>query len=824
MSNPLFDDFLELDMLDMSTSPSSGSDMYPFLFSTGTELDSTLDPVTAAAMSLLDDPLATGSPLSLDIDVDQQEESQQQQPEQQPQQPHEQQQQQQQPSPEEKEDGEAKLDPSLLAIATAAAASLGTNINPSQLLLTPPAEPLTMSPTTATTSLFASATSPTASNTKPDSSAVRSAKRARSNSLEPSAELIQAVAASTKAPLTAAASKTSSASSRKSSTSSPSSTAPSAKNTTATSTSSTSAEENDTASLTSTTNTTLSAATLQFLLQQQAQAPLVPQLFSGTLTREEIDATLAQLLESTKHLLQPDTPLTPPTPGGAGGAATSSSSSSDSPLAKIKEEMSEDEGDFMEGLELGQQPSMHGLKTQPGIKTDDIPSPTDLKKMTSKERRQLRNKISARNFRVRRKEYISTLEGQVHQHKTEARHLREAVTLVQDENLRLKKELEEVKRQLAETTISNAANALSVAAAAAAVVAANTTATTTTACSSVTATTAATTTAATAAETTATPSSNSTSTVSPSDEMPNSNSNTTTTTPATTTITAAATTATTTTNTDAASTVIVSPTPLSKENQSLLSAIMSKGVSNALHPNAKANITLSLARPQSPILLPNYHKDVPNSTSAAAAAGQGSSWKDKNPILVHRTLIPEVYFADGFELSDKPPSSMAEDRASRPWMQLCQEEVEEKGEQEDEKEEKEEEKAVSVNQEQQQQQARVQSETAPHLDGMAVLYEVMQTCAWTMWMGSTTMGDYDGSLWLLPEEEEDEEATTTTAVDEEQQEQVEDQAEEEARALAMSYEDSDMLEWLYESLMARLVEMDLQQTQQQAGDSAAVMV
>jgi len=31
------------------------------------------------------------------------------------------------------------------------------------------------------------------------------------------------------------------------------------------------------------------------------------------------------------------------------------------------------------------------------------PSPSELKKMTSKERRQLRNKLSARNFRVRRK-------------------------------------------------------------------------------------------------------------------------------------------------------------------------------------------------------------------------------------------------------------------------------------------------------------------------------------------------------------------------------------------------------------------------------------
>ncbi|KAF9977358.1 hypothetical protein BGZ73_006227 [Actinomortierella ambigua] len=811
MSNPLFDDFLELDMLDMSTSPSTGADMYPFLFNAGTELDSTLDPVTAAAMSLLDDPLATGSPLSLNIDMDQHEEPKQQ--------AHEQQPQQQQELLEEKKGEEAKLDPSLLAIATAAAGSLGTNVNPSQLLLTPPAEPLTMSPTTATTSLFAPATTvaTTASNTKTDPSAARSAKRPRSNSLEPSAELMQAVPVPTKAPSTAT-SKSSTTSSRKSSASSSASPAvSSAKSTTAstatTKASSASTENEDTASLTSTTNTTLSAATLQFLLEQQAQAPLVPQLFSGTLTREEIDATLAQLLESTKHLLQPDTPLASATPGGAG------SSSMDSPLAKVKEEMSDDEMEDMEGLEQnGQQQSTHGLKTQPGIKTDDIPSPTDLKKMTSKERRQLRNKISARNFRVRRKEYISTLEGQVQQHKTEARHLREAVTLVQDENLRLKKELEEVKRQLADTNISNA---LVAAAAAASVnlatpVASSTASSTTTAATSTTASTASTPTVSSSAST---PSANTASTASNA------------TTPATTT--AATTTATTATTaaTEAASTVVVSPTPLSKENQSLLSAIMSKGVTNALHPNAKANITLSLARPQSPILLPNYHKDVPNSTSAA---GQGSSWKDKNPILVHRTLIPEVYFTDGFELSDKPQSmaaNSAEELASRPWMQLCQEVVEEK--KTVEKFESADDNKAKQDQLQQEQVAHAQTEMAPHLDGMAVLYELMQTCAWTMWMGST-MGDYDGSSWLLPEVEE--------ANGEEQEEQEQQDEEDEARALVMSYEDvnlqpqgedSQMLEWLYESLMARLVEMDLQQTQQQqqqqqyqhaAGSSTAAMV
>ncbi|KAG0221973.1 hypothetical protein BGX31_009426 [Mortierella sp. GBA43] len=51
------------------------------------------------------------------------------------------------------------------------------------------------------------------------------------------------------------------------------------------------------------------------------------------------------------------------------------------------------------------------------------PSASELKKMTSKERRQLRNKLSARNFRVRRKEYISSLEAQVKEARKEAAEL-----------------------------------------------------------------------------------------------------------------------------------------------------------------------------------------------------------------------------------------------------------------------------------------------------------------------------------------------------------------------------------------------------------------
>ncbi|KAI8082514.1 uncharacterized protein B0P05DRAFT_586183 [Gilbertella persicaria] len=49
---------------------------------------------------------------------------------------------------------------------------------------------------------------------------------------------------------------------------------------------------------------------------------------------------------------------------------------------------------------------------------DHVPE-SQLKAMSSKERRQLRNKISARNFRNRRKEYVGSLEEQLNQQKAE---------------------------------------------------------------------------------------------------------------------------------------------------------------------------------------------------------------------------------------------------------------------------------------------------------------------------------------------------------------------------------------------------------------------
>ncbi|KAI9470063.1 MAG: hypothetical protein EXX96DRAFT_491871 [Benjaminiella poitrasii] len=65
----------------------------------------------------------------------------------------------------------------------------------------------------------------------------------------------------------------------------------------------------------------------------------------------------------------------------------------------------------------------------------------DTKQMSSKERRQLRNKISARNFRVRRKEYINHLEQKV-------RDCEETIQKLQKENKKLQKDNEELIKTL----------------------------------------------------------------------------------------------------------------------------------------------------------------------------------------------------------------------------------------------------------------------------------------------------------------------------------------------------------------------------------------
>ncbi|KAF9025471.1 hypothetical protein BDZ89DRAFT_1161714 [Hymenopellis radicata] len=76
------------------------------------------------------------------------------------------------------------------------------------------------------------------------------------------------------------------------------------------------------------------------------------------------------------------------------------------------------------------------------------PSPEVYAKMTSKEKRQLRNKISARNFRVRRKEYISTLELDIAERDRLLTAIRSELGSTQSENQALRREIDALKNAL----------------------------------------------------------------------------------------------------------------------------------------------------------------------------------------------------------------------------------------------------------------------------------------------------------------------------------------------------------------------------------------
>lgn len=78
------------------------------------------------------------------------------------------------------------------------------------------------------------------------------------------------------------------------------------------------------------------------------------------------------------------------------------------------------------------------------------PTPEEYKKMSSKEKRQLRNKISARNFRVRRKEYITSLEGEVAERDRLIDAIREELGSTKLENQALRQEVEALKRAMME--------------------------------------------------------------------------------------------------------------------------------------------------------------------------------------------------------------------------------------------------------------------------------------------------------------------------------------------------------------------------------------
>ncbi|KAF9961453.1 hypothetical protein BGZ65_010680 [Modicella reniformis] len=690
MSNPMFDDFIELDLLD-PTEPSSG--LFSFYLTSTSGLDDNSADLGAAAAALAatpdDDPT-----LAMDLAIKQEDVTNSN--------PH------------------MLLDSSSLDSTLELPAdthqpthvfgepSMGL-IGPDQLTITPPVT--TVSPTTISLSTVTSSsvsTSPVNAVSKASSASISTAATAVTSAIERTAvkrvspEPIMSPRKHAKTE-SVSKSKSSMSSAKRNSTSGAASgsiistasintaasvaaSSPNSITSPTTSSSSSSGSSSPTYSsaspelIASPVNTTLSPATLQFLLQQQEETPLIPQLFTGKLSREEIEATLARLLESTKHLI-----------------ATPEES------LKVKEEAhasDDDSDDNGEGADnIGAAMHTHGLKTQPGIKTDDIPSSTDLKKMTSKERRQLRNKISARNFRVRRKEYIFTLEGQVQQHKTEARHLREAVTLVQEENQRLKNELEMVKRQLAEsTTIDSAAP---------------------------------------------------------------------------------------------------EQAPLSKENQTLLSSILNRSVTSTMNPSAKTNLSLAVARPQSPILTPNLHKDVPNSSSGSA--GQ-SSWKDKNPIMVHTTLVPEICLGDEFQFGSKATMSKDDDMFDRPWMRLDEAALDNAN-------------PFWV--------SGVVSELMKTFTNMSMAMANPEIVSADELVSSEVDTDADldwelqQNLWALTQLEDEGEMT------EEQVQLLYDLSQlqfssSRSESPASTQEDPNMTEWLYESMMARLVDLDLQSSQDQS--------
>ncbi|RKP08171.1 hypothetical protein THASP1DRAFT_23786 [Thamnocephalis sphaerospora] len=79
---------------------------------------------------------------------------------------------------------------------------------------------------------------------------------------------------------------------------------------------------------------------------------------------------------------------------------------------------------------------------------DPLPDEDEIRKMTPKERRQLRNKISARNFRLRRKEYIGTLEAEVKETRGELSGCRTRLNDVEQENRALRKEVCSLREQL----------------------------------------------------------------------------------------------------------------------------------------------------------------------------------------------------------------------------------------------------------------------------------------------------------------------------------------------------------------------------------------
>jgi len=143
--------------------------------------------------------------------------------------------------------------------------------------------------------------------------------------------------------------------------------------------------------------------------------------------------------ELDKVTLLPTTTIAPIKVGGKGkarkGTVASGGIKKPSPsLSSGKENLNKDNG------------SGDGKEDR---ESDDWrPSPEEYKKMSSKEKRQLRNKISARNFRVRRKEYISTLEADISERDALISAIRSELGSSKSENVALRQEIAALKRSL----------------------------------------------------------------------------------------------------------------------------------------------------------------------------------------------------------------------------------------------------------------------------------------------------------------------------------------------------------------------------------------
>ncbi|KAF7331270.1 Proteophosphoglycan ppg4 [Mycena kentingensis (nom. inval.)] len=111
-------------------------------------------------------------------------------------------------------------------------------------------------------------------------------------------------------------------------------------------------------------------------------------------------------------------------------------------------------------------------RPSPNDDDDELPSdwrcsPEDVAKMSSKEKRQLRNKISARNFRVRCKAYISNLEEDLaqrdalvelcHSATRSSNSVNAQLAAAQKENRALRAEIVALKQKLLDLLLLNAA-------------------------------------------------------------------------------------------------------------------------------------------------------------------------------------------------------------------------------------------------------------------------------------------------------------------------------------------------------------------------------